>query len=451
MRRFYILSATWFCIGLVALTGAWASPSSPLSRREAVRRAVQQHPRVEAADRRLEASQARIDQARAGFWPQFFFSERFSATTNPLWAFGTRLNQERIAQRDFDPDRLNAPRRVDNFATVLSARWSLYDSGQTRYGVRQARQDVVVAEQMGRRARHQAMAAAAAAYDGWLLALAMEKAVEQARALSGAHLEMIAERLEAGFVVKSDLLRAQVRQAELDQRRLAAASQAAIAATHLNAAMGEAPEAVFVPADTLNPGPELDRSVADWVAAALSARPEMGAMAGREAMARAETDRRRAARHPSLNLFGDYEIHSERFADSGEGYTVGAMLEWNLFAGGRDAARTREARAFLGEIHAQRRELETGIRVEIRQACLEADSAWRRIAVAAAAAAQAEENLAIVSRRYRNGLLTVVHLLDAETALEQARLQRLQAVHDYRAARVRLRLAAGSVEDLIQD
>ena len=437
------------CAVVAAVPGASAGEIPSLTRAEAVLRAVHQHPRVEAADKRREAARERITQARSGFWPQLSFSERFSTTTNPMWAFGTRLNQERITDPDFDPDLLNDPDPIDNFASVLSARWSVYDSGRTRYGLDQARQGAAVTEQMGLRTRQQAMADAATAYDGWLLALAVRRTIEQALALAQAHLEMISERYEAGFVVKSDLLRARVRRAELDQRLLSTQSQADIAAAYLNAAMGEAPESVFAPAESLAPGRGPERSMEEWVADALAARPELGALAGREDIARAEIDKSRAAHHPSFSLFGDYEIDSEKFKGSGENYTLGAVVELNLFSGYRDMARTREAQALLGEVEAQRRELETGIRVETRQACLEAGSAWRRIAVAAAAVEQAEENLAIVSQRYRNGLLTVVHLLDAETALEQTRLQRLRAVHDYRTARVRLLLAAGRIsEDL---
>jgi outer membrane protein TolC len=119
------------------------------------------------------------------------------------------------------------------------------------------------------------------------------------------------------------------------------------------------------------------------------------------------------------------------------------MVQWDLFTGGRRTARTEEARAGLQELEARRRELAAGIAVETRAAYLSAESAWQRMPLAAAGVEQADEALRIVADRYGNGLVTVVDLLEAQSAAEKARFDHLQAIYDYRAARVQLLLAAG--------
>jgi outer membrane protein TolC len=122
------------------------------------------------------------------------------------------------------------------------------------------------------------------------------------------------------------------------------------------------------------------------------------------------------------------------------------MVQWDLFTGGRQAARTEEARAALRELEARRRELAAGIAVETREAYLSAESAWNRITLAAAGVAQADETLRIVTDRYQNDLVTVVDLLEAQSTAEKARFDHLQAIHDYRSARVQLLLAAGVLD-----
>jgi outer membrane protein len=72
-------------------------------------------------------------------------------------------------------------------------------------------------------------------------------------------------------------------------------------------------------------------------------------------------------------------------------------------------------------------------------------SADERIGVAESAVNLAEENGRIVSDRYQNGLLTIVELLDSETALQESRTNRYQALYDYRVSTVRLQLAAGVI------
>ena len=123
------------------------------------------------------------------------------------------------------------------------------------------------------------------------------------------------------------------------------------------------------------------------------------------------------------------------------------MVRLNLYSGNRDVARTREAQADLKNIQALLRDMEDGIRVQTREAFLQAKSAWERIEVAGATVSEAEENLRIVSDRYRNGLLTIVVLLDAEVALEQARKNHFQALYDYKTALARLALVTGTIDD----
>jgi outer membrane protein TolC len=52
-----------------------------------------------------------------------------------------------------------------------------------------------------------------------------------------------------------------------------------------------------------------------------------------------------------------------------------------------------------------------------------------------------------VRNRYENGLFTIVNLLDAEVALQQARNNYLRSLHDFKVAMARLNLAAGTVDE----
>ena len=58
---------------------------------------------------------------------------------------------------------------------------------------------------------------------------------------------------------------------------------------------------------------------------------------------------------------------------------------------------------------------------------------------------QAEESLRIVKNRYKNGLVTMVTLLDAEEARQQAHTNYFKALHDYKVARIELALASGTI------
>jgi len=55
--------------------------------------------------------------------------------------------------------------------------------------------------------------------------------------------------------------------------------------------------------------------------------------------------------------------------------------------------------------------------------------------------------LRIVRNRYESGLFTIVNLLDAELALQQARTLHLRSLYDHKLALAQLNLAAGKTEE----
>ena len=120
-------------------------------------------------------------------------------------------------------------------------------------------------------------------------------------------------------------------------------------------------------------------------------------------------------------------------------------MRLNLFSGNGITSRTDEALASLKQVQSIKRAMDLGVRVETQKAFLEAQSAWERIGVSQTAVTQAGEGLRIVNNRYKNGLLAIVSLLDSEVALQQARTRHFQAMHDYKVARIKLALAAGTI------
>jgi len=363
-----------------------------------------------------------------------------------MWAFGTKLNQAAIGPSDFDPVRLSNPDEIDNFATNVTIDWSLFDPAQSWIPWRQAKRQHVVARLAAERVRQQLIMRAATAYTGLLLVREQLRVVDQALETARAHLKLASNRFESGFVVKSDLLRAQLRIAELTQSRLQTSSDLSVAHGNLNLAMGVAVDKRFELVSPLGSGQAILDPLDKWVSIALARRPDLRAMALLSETARDEVRKSKSAHLPSVHLQGNYEINTEDFGAASGNYTVGAVVRLNLFSGQRLSAKTKEARAALGQRQAMKEALADGIRVETRQALYQAQSAWHRIQVTEQAIAQAEESLRIVRNRYESGLFTIVNLLDAEVVLQQSRMNHSKALYDYRTATAQLALAAGTID-----
>jgi outer membrane protein len=433
------------CLFTLAPVAA-AEPSEALTLADAIEDALRHNPEIAASRHHLAAAGFQAVQARSGLLPHLDASKTYSRTDSPLWAFGTRLNQEAIRAQDFAPERLNDPDAIDNYNSALSLNWNLFDGGRTLIGWQQARKAEEAAALELLRSEQQIIAHTAAAYWGLLLAAQNRDVVVQSLDTARAHLKVVEDRFRGGMVVKSDLLRAQVRIADLEQQSLQAESQVQVAEAMLKAVMGRADERPLDLVSRPEAAAPLD-ALPSWIERALQKRPELQRMQIQEAIARKAVERARAGHWPTLALTGKYEFNSEDFlGDAGENYMLAATANLNLYSGQRISSEAAAAKSMLAGVQSRYRGVALDVRVQVQRAYYNAQSAWKSIAVAAAAVEQAEEGLRIVANRYQGGLLTILSLLDAQVAFQQARTQHFKALHDYQVARIEMMLAAGVID-----
>lgn len=410
---------------------------------QAIEIGLAESPLVKSGEFQLESSQAQMRVARSGLYPRIDISQAFKRTTNPMWAFGTKLNQEVITREDFDPNKLNDPDPINNFATVFSVVLPVYNRGETRIGISQASLGHRIAQLNLKRARQTVIMEITRAYYGVLLAEKNLAVIQEALRTAKAHFKVARDRYEAGLVVKSDFLRSKVHVAMLERQRLQAESQLRIAFSRLSVAMGQEAGRSFHLVTPLTRGESIKGTLEQWVLRAVQNRPDLKQMELKKEIVKKEVDKAKSEYMPGLYLSGNYEINSEDFTETANNYSVGAVLQFNLFSGFHTKSRVEKARYDLNTICELIRRLKLNVQVETRKAFLDAQSCWEQIDVAASAIDQAEEALRIIRDRYETGLFTMVQLLDAETALEESRLNYFRSIHDYRVAMANLGFAAG--------
>jgi outer membrane protein len=393
--------------------------ASDLTLSKAVETALSGNSGLQASGFGVLSAQEKIIQARSGAMPRVTLSGQSSHTTNPMWAFGTRLNQESITAGDFDPDRLNNPDGITNYASTLSVAWPVYDSGQTWYGLQQAQLNHEAAAFFEKRTRQQVVAGTITAYIGALFTLEKQNIIQQILETARSHLKLVESRYNGGFVTKSDLLRAQVQIADLEQQLAEAKSQTDISKCQLNVVMGVAGTPDYTLSTQLKADAPVHGSLETWVGTALSNRPDLRHLEFQRQIAQKEIDKSKASRNPSVTLAGNYEINSEDFNEAGIN---------------------------LEQVKALHKGMEQQICGETRQAFFNAQSAWERIRVTQAAVGQSRESLRIVKNRYNSGLFTITDLLDAQVMVQQSLTHQIKAVYDYKAAATRLNLAAGIID-----
>ncbi len=439
--------AACMCLAVTVYAETPGPQAVSLTLSEAMQIAAKENPEVLAAGFKVESSEAGLAQAKSGFMPRVDFMETYNRTTNPMWVFGARLNQESITTMDFNPDRLNDPDAHDNFTSTLAVSWPVFTGGKIYNRFKQAETNAEADQLLFQRTRQAVMARAAMAYVGMMLAGEHLKVINQSITSAEANYKIVKSAFGSGLSVKSDLLRSQVTLADLEQQRLQAESMVKTAGAGLNAAMGRAVETPLILTSSFEKCCKLSGDIDHWTQIALTHRSDLKRLQCMEKIAEQGVTVSKADHYPSLRLVGSYDVNTEDFDDTANSYTVGAVMSVNLFNGLGTSSGVRSARADLNSVRQMIKKMELGVRVEVQSAFLEAQSALKRIDVARAALDQAEEGLRIVKNRYENGLLTIVGLLDAELANRQAKMSYFKALHDFKTAMVKLELAAGIISE----
>ena len=434
-----------FAAGRVAAQTPPATAQA-LSLQETVAVALKNNPTVQAADAYAEAVEQGITVAASARYPHVDFSEGVTRGNNPVYVFGSLLTQRQFTAQNFQLGTLNTPPPLDNFRTQFSASMPLWDAGQTSRRIRDARLEAQSATKAGQRTRQEVIFNVIQAYLNGLLAGENVRVAQADVQLTKADLARAEAREEQGLAVPSDLLSAKVQLAQAQEDLLRARNAVAIAQAALNVAMGVPEDAPTVVEGQLSQAGFEAGALAERQQRALAVRPDFQQLQIGKERAANGVRMVRAEFLPKVNLFSAWEEDNQTFLTrGGNNWALGATLTFNLFDGGANRARLKESRARERQVGALRKQMASAVRLQVREAFLNLNTARERVEVSREAASQAEESLRIIQNRYEAGLATITDLLRAETARTSAQKNFLNALFDYRLSYAALELATGEL------
>jgi outer membrane protein len=262
-----------------------------------------------------------------------------------------------------------------------------------------------------------------------------------------ASLDAAEARLQGGLVSRADQLRARAALAEAQLARQAAQRDQAKAEAALKQAAGVEQTRPLVLDWKTTPPAALDAAnlLAELLAEAQRQRPDLHALQAAAASARAEAERARAARWPSLSLATNtgrsFFLEDDRVASNS--YNIGVNLSVPLFDGGRLAAEARaaerDAERLLAEVEVQRSQVARAVTDayhDVRHAQVQREGVVVQFDSASESARAAEA-------RYTAGVGSLLELLTAQAALARAQQSSAQADSEWLAAFSRLNHALG--------
>lgn len=388
----------------------------------------QNQPAILAARGNVNASQSRVGQARAPYYPQINGSASYD-----------RLSPEGTFYGTTDDTAYN------RLATGIRADQMLYDFGKTTTQVEIRKTSLEAARSDLNAADDQAVFNAKLAYYSMLkvardkeVALGTVKQFEQ-------HLEQAKGFFDAGVKPKYDVTKAEVDLSSARLVQIQVTNNLRLARVVLNNAMGlpDAPD--YLLEDNLTFVPytlPFDQALG----LALKNRPDLMALMLKKQAAQQSIDLARKGDAPYLsgNAGAAYSGNADTMD---EGWSVGVALTVPIFNGHLTRHQIGEAQANADILAADETLLRQTLHKDVQQSYLNLQEAEERISVTKLATQQAEENSRIASGRYNAGVGSPVEVTDADTLLVQAKANHIQALYDYRMAQTSIEQAIGIVAD----
>jgi len=382
-----------------------------------------------------EFNQAKADyrQTNAVFLPNISASHTAIATTNPLMAFGSKLNQEILTQTDFNPVLLNDPSQIENYATKLEIQQPLINLD----GLFQRKAAKSTMEAMSlktERTQDYLAFEVDKVYMQLQLAYKAVDVLEKALEAVNANKKLADDSFKQGYLQRADVLNVEVRLTEVQNQLQLAKSNVQNTSNYLSYLMNDETYVIYTPKDELAVSTFTieDKTISEN-------RSDIKAMQlasnAYEAMNKAD----KMSFLPRLNAFGSYELYDDQiFQGDANGYIFGAQLTWDIFQGSKRFGKMQKSKAEFEKSKLEYTQYVSQSNLELNKAKRAFTDAENKLKLTSLALHQSEESLRIRTNRFKEGLEKTTDLLIAETQYAQKQLEYYQTIFEYNYAQAYL-------------
>jgi outer membrane protein len=388
--------------------------------------ALKKHPGIRAAAYTLKASESRVGQAKAGYYPQVSGSASYSRTDQTTTAGRFSTNSGSV---------------YDSYGSSVALSQNLFDFGKTSTQVKIQNLNLDASRSDFDTTNAQVVFGVKQAYYGLLLTKRNRDVAREVVGQYEQHLGQARGFFEVGLKPKFDVTKAEVDLSNAKLNLLKAENALRLAQVTLNNTMGlpEAPD--YEIRDSLafqRVEVDLDQSMKK----AYDRRPDLQSILAKKKSLDETITLQKKGYTPYVTGNAGYGWSGESFPlDSG--WSIGATLNIPLFSGFSTKYQVDEARANLDVLKANEETLRQGIFLEVKQAWLNLKEAADRIVTAEIIVRQAAENLELANGRYAAGVGSPIEVTDALVAVSNAKTSFGAALYDYKMAQATMEKATG--------
>ena len=405
----------------------------PISKQDVLTKVSESNTSLKILEQDFNQAKADYRQTNAVLLPNISVSHTGIATTNPLMAFGSKLNQEILTQSDFNPALLNDPSQIENYATKFEIQQPLINV-DGMFQRKAAKTKMQAMELQTARTSDYLEFEVDKAYMQLQLAYKAVDVLEKALEAANANKKLADNSFAQGYLQRSDVLAVEVRVTEVQNQLQSAKSNVSNASNYLSFLMNDSQDVVYKPSDSLTIATfELDnKSVSE-------SRSDIQAMqlASDAYMNMHKADK--MAFLPRLNAFGSYELYDDQvFQGDANGYLFGAQLSWNVLEGTKRFGKAQKSKAEFEKSKLQLEQYVSQSNLEFNKAKRMLLDAENKLKLTELALQQSGESLRIRTNRFKEGLEKTSDLLITETQFAQKQLEYYQTIFEYNYAQAYL-------------
>ena len=411
-----------------------AQQTKSITKDEVLAKVKERNNTLKMAQQDVLSAKGDFNQTNAILLPNISVSHTGIATTNPLMAFGSKLNQEILTAADFNPDVLNDPSQIEDFATRVEVQQPLINFDGI-YQRKAAKAKLTATELQSGRTEDYLALEVEKAYMQLQLAYKTVKVLEKAQETALENKRIADNSYKQGYLQKSDVLSVEVRVTEIENQLQYAKSNILNASNYLSVLMNADENEILKPSDSL----AIINDATATVVNLSENRKDILAMNSATEAYRQMHKADQMAFLPRLNAFGTYELHDDEiFQGQAQGYLFGAELKWNLFEGSKRFGKSQKSKAEYDKSKLQLEQYKSESQLELNKAKRGFEDAKNKLKLTKLALEQSEESLRIRTNRFKQGLEKTTDLLMSETQYSQKQLEYYATIfqHNYALAYV---------------
>jgi outer membrane protein len=405
--------------------------ATPLSLADVVSTALANNPATREAWLTARAAEANLGSRRSAYYPEVDVNASLGRSIT-----GASPNRAGTSSTTFVPS--------------LALSYLLFDFGGRAATVEEARQTLITADFEHNQTIQNVVLAAEQNYFQYLDAKALLGAQAATLKERKSELDTADARHDAGLATIADVLQARtaLSQAQLTYETIEgnlrtiegtlATTMGLPATARLD--FGELPATVATD--------ETTQAVDALIAQATIDRPALAAARADAERARAHIEEVRSAYLPSIALNSSagrtFFIAPSSLASTNS-FSAGVALRFPFFTGFRNVFDVRAARLQADLAQEDVRDLTQQIGLQVWSSYYAVQTAKQRITTSRDLLASAQESANVAAARYREGVGTIIDVLTAQSALENARAQEVQSRADYLLALAELAHATGKL------